>query len=168
MVKLEELDFILFCFESHRKVDALLPDTIAYIDLTFCISGMMHYRYMDRDVYLKAGDAILFPQGSVRTRLETNTPAIYVSFNVAVPDSFTPAVKGFLPNSLRSDTITILESVKTRSNPYPKKKTRNVPHCSGICITKLSKQPPTMSIRTSNISSSMLRNTCRSILLWIR
>ena len=41
MVKLEELDFILFCFESHRKVDALLPDTIAYIDLTFCISGMM-------------------------------------------------------------------------------------------------------------------------------
>lgn len=112
MVKLEELDFIRFCFESHRKVYALPPDTIAYIDLTFCISGMMHYRYMDRDVYLKPGDAILFPQGSVRTRLETNTPAIYVSFNVTVPDSFTPAVSGYLPNSLRSDTVTILESVK--------------------------------------------------------
>ena len=112
MVKLEELDFIRFGVESHKKVYPLPPDTITYIDLTYCISGTMHYRYMGQDVYMKPGDAILFPQGSVRTWLETNAPAVYVIFNVAVPESFEPAVKGYLPNSLRSDTVTVIDSVK--------------------------------------------------------
>lgn len=108
----EDVTFIRFCFEDHNWVTPLPPDRIPYMDLTICTRGMLHYLYEGKDVYLKPGDAILFPQGSVRTRFRTDTPSVYCSFNVAYPDYFKPAVSGYLPNILRSDTVSILQSVR--------------------------------------------------------
>ncbi len=112
MVIFPKLDFLRFCFEEHDIVQELCSDKIPYMDLTFCMNGKMHYIYEGENVYLSSGDAILFPQGSVRTRLETNGYALYCSFNIAFPEGFEPAVKGYLPNSIRSDTVRIVESVK--------------------------------------------------------
>ena len=108
----EDVEFIRFCFEDHKEVTPLSPDRITYMDLTFCTRGMLHYLYEGEDVFLKPGDAILFPQGSIRTRFHSDVPSVYCSFNVSYPDCFKPAVSGYLPNSLRSDTVSILQSVK--------------------------------------------------------
>lgn len=112
MTSFANSEFLRFCFEKHPSVDKLTADRIPYIDLTFCISGSMHYVFEGEDVILSDGDAILFPQGSVRQRFATPGNAFYCSFNVSHDDTFSPAVKGYLPKSLRSDTVSMLESVK--------------------------------------------------------
>jgi len=116
MVYLHELDFIRFCYEKHKVVLPLASSRINYMDLTFCLSGSMHYSFEGRDVYLSSGDAILFPQGSVRKRYSSDIPSLYCSFNVAMPDGFQSKVKGYLKNCLRSDTVAIIESVKNSFN----------------------------------------------------
>lgn len=116
MVKLDDLDFIRFCYEKHKVVSALPSSRINYMDLTFCISGSMHYLFEGKHVFLKPGDAIIFPQGSVRTRYESDIPSLYCSFNVTMSDGFESKVKGYLKNSLRSDTVAIIESVRNSFN----------------------------------------------------
>lgn len=116
MIEFCELDFIRFCFEEHKQVSSLAASTIPYMDLTFCVRGKMHYSFEGEDIILNPGDAILFPQGSVRKRFETDIPSLYCSFNVAMPESFHTKIKGYLPNSIRSDTISIIDSVKTSFN----------------------------------------------------
>lgn len=105
-------EFLRFCFEKHESVTPLMPERIPYADMTFCISGEMHYVFEGEDILLHGGDAILFPQGSIRERLATSSPAFYCSFNVIYDEYFEPEVKGYLPNSIRSDTVTMLESAK--------------------------------------------------------
>ena len=112
MSEFTKIDFIRFCFEEHDTVSSLAPDKIPYMDLTYCLNGSMHYIYNGEHVYLSEGDAILFPQGSVRTRIESDIPSFYCSLNIHFRDDFTAEVSGFLPNSLRSDTSIILNSLK--------------------------------------------------------
>ncbi len=129
MVKLEELEFIRFCYESHKNVMPLAASTIPYMDLTFCINGRLHYWYEGEEVWLNSGDAILYPQGSVRKRFESDVTTLYCSFNVAMPDSFNSEVKGYLPKSIRSDTISIIESVKNSFNSVSNEKIKK---CSAL------------------------------------
>lgn len=112
MTSFESTELLRFCFGKHPSVSKLIPERIPYIDLTYCISGRMHYVFEGEDVILTGGDAILFPQGSVRQRLATPDAAFYCSFNISHDNSFKPAVNGYLPKSLRSDTVAVLESVR--------------------------------------------------------
>ena len=100
-----------FCYNKSDSVRKLQPEKIPYMDLTYCISGKMHYIYENKEYVLKDGDAILFPQGAVRVRRESNDPAIYCSFNISYED-FVPEVSGYLPNSVGFDTVRVLESVR--------------------------------------------------------
>ena len=106
-----EPKLVRFCYVKHDSVSPIPSDRIPYHDLTYCISGEMHYVYEGKAYVLKEGDGILFPQGSVRTRKGSNAPAVYSSFNIAC-DGFTPAVCGYIPNCVRFDTVRIIESVK--------------------------------------------------------
>jgi len=110
----EPITFWRASFGNAAFAGALAPRKITYTDLTYCIKGEMHYKLNGEDIILHAGDAVFFPQDSVRERLETDVPVAYYSINVALPNTFVPEVQGYLPNSLRFDTVQILESM-TRS-----------------------------------------------------
>lgn len=107
-----DMNFIRFCFEGHDRVSDLIRDRIQYMDLTFCIKGKMHYIFEEKDIWLSDGDAILFPQNSYRTRISSDIPSRYCSFNISYSESFKPEISGYLPNCMRSDTLLILESAK--------------------------------------------------------
>ncbi len=112
MTSFVNTEFLRLCFEHHQNVIELIPDRIPYIDLTYCITGRMKYIFEGEEIVLTDGDAILFPQGSVRQRLATAGNAFYCSFNISHEIGFVPVVKGYLPKSMRSDTVSILESAK--------------------------------------------------------
>ena len=108
-----EINFFFFVL---RNVDSVIAiddkQVIPYLDLTFCIEGEMRYVYEGVEYTLEGGDAILFPKGTTRIRRKGNTPALYASFNVGFAEEFSPELKGVLRKSMRSDTMSILESVK--------------------------------------------------------
>lgn len=105
-------EFLSFSFFRRTRVAPLPERKLPYLDLTFCLEGKMEYYYDKKKVILEAGDAILFPPSSIRKRLSTDKPAYYASFNIHFPDSFVPAVCGFLPKCVHSNTIRMLESFK--------------------------------------------------------
>ena len=104
-----------FCYNKSNGVYELSSEKIPYMDLTYCISGEMEYIYQDKEYILKNGDAILFPQGTKRIRKRTEGKTIYCSFNISY-EEFEPKVKGYLPDSIRFDTVRVLESVKKCSD----------------------------------------------------
>lgn len=106
---------ISFFYYSYKMVDSVidLPEArISYVDLTYCIEGEMHYIYEGEEYILGGGDAILYPCGSVRIRKKSSVPTLYASLNVIFDEEISPAVSGVIRKSLRSDTISILESLK--------------------------------------------------------
>jgi len=112
MVTFPNLNFIWFCYNEYQGVEPLKAAKIPYMDLTICLKGKMHYVYEGKHVILNTGDAILFPQGSVRTRLESTGEAFYCSFNIIFLEDFTPEIAGYLPKSVRSDTIQMLGALR--------------------------------------------------------
>lgn len=96
--------------QRHPDVFSLPRRTIPYMDLTYCIEGRMEYVYNDEHVTLRSGDAILFPQGSVRQRLYSEISTYYASFNVQFSIPFVPPVEGFLPKCVRSNTLLMIET----------------------------------------------------------
>ena len=111
MQDLSDLKLIRFCYEKGNAVLPLEKTKIAYMDLTYCLEGEMRYVYEEKEYILSAGDGILFPQGSVRIRKGSSTPASYCSFNI-FSERFTPMVKGYIPQCLHLDTVRTIESVK--------------------------------------------------------
>ena len=111
MQDLSGLRLIRFCYEKSRAVVPLERSRIPYLDLTYCFDGEMHYVYEGKDCVLSAGDCILFPQGSVRIRKGSLSPASYCSFNIAA-EGFVPGVRGHVPHALHFDTLRTVESVK--------------------------------------------------------
>ena len=112
MSSFPEITFFLYSFRRNESVIKLDSQKIAYMDLTYCVEGEMHYVYEGEEYTLFGGDAILYPQGSVRMRHEGHSPALYASFNVRFSEEFTPLVSGVIRKCLRSDTVTILESIR--------------------------------------------------------
>ncbi len=104
--------FLRFPFYRRPHVIAIPEKRLPYLDLTFCLEGAMEYYYEGEKVVLGAGDAILYPPGSIRKRDFTDAPAYYASFNIQFPSHFEPSVRGHLPNCVHSNTIRMLEAFK--------------------------------------------------------
>ncbi len=104
-----DMEITYFTLTMCNSTHPLEPTTLPYIDLTCLLSGEMIYYYNNEKVLLRGGDAILFPKGSVRSRLSTNTPVQYASFNMIVPDDFQYEVTGHLKNFQISIVSTILD-----------------------------------------------------------
>ena len=66
---------------EHTRTYRLLPETLAYYDITIVTDGVLHYRYNGIPCDICAGDAILFPPGSCREREESTDFSSYMSFN---------------------------------------------------------------------------------------
>lgn len=92
------------------KVPELPRQEIPYMDLTYCFEGRMEYVYDDQLVILRPGDAILYPQGSVRQRFYTENPTQYASFNVQFKEDFVPPFAGHLTQCVRPDTALMIET----------------------------------------------------------
>ena len=107
-----EITFFHYSFKRCDTVESLEAQAIPYIDLTYCVEGEMHYIYEGVEYTLSAGDAILYPIGSVRKRFFGDAPALYASFNVKFAEEFPLSVSGVLRKSLRSDTVQMLESIR--------------------------------------------------------
>ena len=102
----------MFNFTHRDEVGALEKRVISYLDLTYCLEGEMEYYIDGERVVLHGGDAILYPPGSERMRVQAARPAYYASFNIIMPDSFECEVSGHLPGCIGSDTVYILELFK--------------------------------------------------------
>ena len=107
-----DIDFFYFALQCVSGVSALPETLISYVDITYCIDGEMKYRYNGEEVVLHSGDAIVFPIGAKRERLEGSVPTVCASMNARFDGSFVPAVEGLLRKSVRSDTVQILTSMK--------------------------------------------------------
>lgn len=107
-----DVSFFYFSFRHMDIVPKLDEMVLPYIDLTYCIEGEMQYIYDGEAYTLRSGDAILYPKGSVRIRRLVEKNALYASFNIGYNGVFEPAVKGVIRKSLRSDTVSVLSSVK--------------------------------------------------------
>ena len=68
--------------------------------------------YNGKAVRLLAGDALLYPVGSVRERRLGNSVNNYASFNLILSDPFTPDVEGYIPRCVSQDIISMLEMFK--------------------------------------------------------
>jgi len=105
-------EHLQFSFARRSFVDSLPDMRLPYLDLTYCIEGTMEYLINGEYVILEAGDAILFPVGSVRYRGFTDIPNYYASFNIQFADHFEPPICGKVSDCIFSDTITMLENYK--------------------------------------------------------
>lgn len=108
----DNMEFIRLCFRHEKYVAELPPTVLTYVDVTYVLSGEMSYYINGVPVIVKAGSAIVFPQGSTRQRLAGKDPAFYASFNVQVPDDFNIGVSGLVKNALCSNTVYLLENAK--------------------------------------------------------
>ncbi len=104
--------YLIFSFYRRKSVIPLPELTIPYMDLTYLLEGSMEYYLNGEKILLHAGDAILYPPGSVRKRTPSSAPAMYASFNILFPNDFQPLICGHLPNCIRSNTPVMLEAFK--------------------------------------------------------
>lgn len=109
---LTELSLFYFSYKMADRITPLPETKIPYLDLTYCIEGEMRYVIDGKEYILNGGDAILYPCGSVRARGCSDVPTLYASLNVRFANDFIPSVSGVIRKSLRSDTVSILESMK--------------------------------------------------------
>ncbi len=115
MLDLSCAEFVFFAYRRVESTFAMERYQIPVMDLTYLISGEMTYYYNDQEVILRAGDAILFPQGSVRQRLEVRSPVQYASINVKFPEDQIselegePPLAGHLPGRTTATVVSVLE-----------------------------------------------------------
>lgn len=109
MFSVGDIKFLSFAVQHTANTYPLPRRIIPYMDLTYLLSGRMEYYINDEYVALSAGDAILFPPGSIRQRLFTDTPVCYASFNIQFNKPFVSPVYGHIRQCVRSNTEYLLE-----------------------------------------------------------
>jgi len=110
------LKLLQFVLHKDFVPTPMLPQRIPYVDLTLVIDGKLHYRLNGEEITVKAGDAILFPKGAVRERLQAEGRATYASFNVAFSDEFSLPIFGRMKGALSEDTLLLLEKAEADLN----------------------------------------------------
>ena len=111
-------DMKLLRYVINRNVipSPLAPCRLSYTDLTLVIDGELRYRFGEKDVTVRHGDAIVFPTGSIRERLESDKPATYASFNVTMPENLPIGCEGKIKSALSRDTFLLLEKAEADFN----------------------------------------------------
>lgn len=113
---LSNIKLLRYTLNRDTVPHQLEPCRIPYTDLTLVIDGELYYRIDEKDVTVRAGDAILFPAGSVRERLTTDKNATYASFNVEFPEAVNLPAYGKIKNALSADTVLLLEKAESDLN----------------------------------------------------
>ena len=113
---LSNIKLLRYTLNRDALPGRLEPCRLSYTDLTLVIDGEMYYKIDEKDVTLRAGDAILFPAGTVRERLETDRCATYASFNVELPEGVVLPLAGRIKGALSSDTVLLLEKAESDLN----------------------------------------------------
>ncbi len=106
-----QAEFFHFVYRHMDHTFAVERSRVTFTDLTYLISGEMVYRYNDEEVHLHAGDAILFPRGSVRERRATDIPVRYASINIRFGDGFISPLAGHLPGQTTAEVLPILKAM---------------------------------------------------------
>jgi len=122
MFSVGDIKFLSFAVQHTANTYPLPRRIIPYMDLTYLLSGQMEYYINDEHVTLSAGDAILFPPGSIRKRLLTDTPVCYASFNIQFNTPFTSPVYGHIKQCVRSNTEYLLELMEKELNTVSSEK----------------------------------------------
>ncbi len=113
MFNLKQADFMYFVYRNSADTYALERSRITCVDLTYLIFGEMTYLYNDTEFHLQAGDAILFPQGSIRERKATSIPVRYASINVHLRENPLLSIAGYLPGQTTAEALSILKIMDT-------------------------------------------------------
>ncbi len=109
MSDLSHAEFLHYTLKRTDSTFYIERQRLTYLDLTFLIAGEMVYYYNDEEIHLRAGDAILFPPGSIRQRQATPTPVRYASINVRPDAGFVAPIAGHLPGCVTASVLMILE-----------------------------------------------------------
>lgn len=128
---LSNIKILRYIFNRDAIPGALDSYRIPYADLTLIIDGELHYKLDEQDITVRAGDAILFPPGSVRARLATDKTATYASFNVEFPEEVELSASGRIKGALSSDTVLLLEKAEKDLNRVSQNSTEK---CKAIFI----------------------------------
>ncbi len=123
--QLQAASFLKFSFERRKDTFFIPERVLSYMDLTYCLEGSMEYLYEGEKIILRAGDAILYPPGTLRQRNFTTVPNYIASFNIQFPFAFETPVCGHLKNCIHSNTLYLLETFYKDFNsvsPYKQEK----------------------------------------------
>ncbi len=122
---------ISFTLNRIDGVSPLVRTVLPYMDITFLISGELQYLYNDKTVVLHSGDAIVFPQGSVRQRLAGKKPVHYASINIRFNENFSSLISGHIKDAVKPSTVLQLETIREAWN-LPSE------YSSKICLSMIS------------------------------
>ncbi len=111
MFDLTHTKFLYFVYRNAPTSFTLERGRVNFTDLTYLISGEMTYYLNDEEIHLHAGDAILFPQGSVRERQGRHIPVRYASINLRFLDGFVSPLVGHLPGQTTAEVLPILKAM---------------------------------------------------------
>ncbi len=104
-------EFLIFAMQKLERTLPIERTVLTYTDMTFLISGEMHYLYNDEPITLHTGDAILFPPGSVRERLGAVGDIQYASINIRNSGNFEPRLSGVVRNAVTPAAVMQLEAL---------------------------------------------------------
>jgi AraC-like DNA-binding protein len=80
-----------------------------YIDVTLCLEGKMTYYHNGEKIVLHSGDAIVFPVGSERMRVRSDSRVSYASFNVFCQNFDGDNLSGFVGGALSKRNTYLVE-----------------------------------------------------------
>jgi len=108
----KEMHFLNFEIVKGQNTFSLPSEIIQYMELIFLLQGKMEYYINDIPVSLRAGDAILFPPGSKRQRLFTDTPVKYANINIQIMSPYVFPIVGHIRHCICHDTEFFLEKIE--------------------------------------------------------
>ncbi len=119
----------VFMYARRENVPEIIKDEMTYVELTYCLEGEMEYFYNGEEATLHAGDAILYPIGSVRERKFTDKPNNFVSFNLLLSEPCEFDVCGTVKEAITPSLIYMFDSFKREfesASPYKQEKCASI------------------------------------------
>ena len=98
-----------YCNVSLSGCSRIHPHTIDYYDLTFVTKGTMTYFANGEKCEMHENDAILFPPGTLRERLDGDQKVEYVSFNFYVLPDFELKTPLFMKSVITHDIRKLID-----------------------------------------------------------
>lgn len=112
-------ELLHYCNISVRKCAEIQPRRIDYYGFTFVTEGSMVYVLNGKKYVVGQNDAVFLPPGTVRERLEGQTPVKYVSFNFTAAEGAKLDFPIYMRNVISKDLIKLVSVFpKIHSSEY--------------------------------------------------
>ena len=101
-------ELLYYCNVYTKKPHEILPERIAYSDLTLVLSGSLTYVIDENEYVLRENDVMLLPPNTMRQRRAGEGAAKYVSFNFISNSDTLDGFDVYMPSAVSNDMRGIL------------------------------------------------------------